>query len=742
MSVSWLLFRKSVTRSWKRLALTSAAIAVGILVLLALVSGINALNNRHARLNWGSQIQDAASNPQQQVPGASPLIASTSPPNGNDNLNLWQDKPIRAISLYATGDNSPQFPGFTTPKPGEYLLSPGLKKIVDSNSDIDLATRFGSKYVGETPKEYTTSPDMLLAVSGVSMSDQQIEASVQNHEVARMYEVTAKRKADFMFSGVLLATVMLGASILLFPVIIFLSVATQLGSAQREQRYAALRLIGATRSQITRIIALESFMASLVGVAFGVLAFFMIRDWLPNFKFNGEGFWPSDFIIMTWQYAITIGLTLGLSLLANWWGMRHVRTSPLGVSRRQTITKRPSFWRSIPLLLGLVIILFARFTSTKDAAGQSAIFAVMAGVMLVMFGLVIAGPYLTERLARLIARFTSSPETLLSSKRIAVQSGRVFRSVSGVVIALFAAGFYLTAVSGIANYEASTVANNGLSRLERNTVLMTRVTSDTLLDTLSRQPYVSSVVKAPELMGAYTVIPCSEITHYTTFTCQAEPNSYLSAVYFPSSDIDSTRVYGKDLADLKRNLQAAVPSGEMTTSSAYLLKLTDIQHLDNLRTLILSSADYPGATIDSGLYAQEPAAEPVVKELAGLTYLGLVVVLCIAVISLIVATIGGILERQRSLATLRLGGMTAAQMKRVVFTESLIPLLSASVVAAGLGVAVGYLFMQMVSATLDAVISGQLLAVLAASIGLAALGVYLVLPMLDKITRPEANQTE
>lgn len=284
MSVSWLLFKKSVTQSWKRLALTSAAIAIGILVLLVFVSGLNALNNRQARLDWRAQIYNATNNPQQEIPGVAPLIASTSPPNGNDNLYQWQDKPIWTTSLYATGKNSPQFPGLTTPKPGEYLLSPGLKKIVDNNPDINLAARFGSKYIGEIPKSYTMSPDMLLVISGISMNRQQITASVQNHSAAKIYKVGDGNKANFMFSGVILAVFLLGASILLFPVIIFLSIATQLGSAQREQRYAALRLIGATRSQITRIIALESFVASLVGIVIGALVFFVVRGWLPNFK--------------------------------------------------------------------------------------------------------------------------------------------------------------------------------------------------------------------------------------------------------------------------------------------------------------------------------------------------------------------------------------------------------------------------------------------------------------------------
>ncbi len=59
---------------------------------------------------------------------------------------------------------------------------------------------------------------------------------------------------------------------LLAPVLIFIGTATRLSAARREQRFAALRLVGATRRQISALSALESTVAAATGVVVGFRA--------------------------------------------------------------------------------------------------------------------------------------------------------------------------------------------------------------------------------------------------------------------------------------------------------------------------------------------------------------------------------------------------------------------------------------------------------------------------------------
>ena len=100
------------------------------------------------------------------------------------------------------------------------------------------------------------------------------------------------------------------------------------------------------------------------------------------------------------------------------------------------------------------------------------------------------------------------------------------------------------------------------------------------------------------------------------------------------------------------------------------------------------------------------------------------------------------MERRRSLYTLRLGGMRLIQLKRLVMVESVAPLLITSVLSCGIGVWTGAVFTKMFSTTLKPVLTPTYFAIVGAGLAAAIIGIYLILPMVDKLTRAEANQTE
>ena len=77
--------------------------------------------------------------------------------------------------------------------------------------------------------------------------------------------------------------------------------------------------------------------------------------------------------------------------------LQRVRISPLGVSRRVTVPA-PTTWRIVPLLAGLVLFLFG-IGADQRAAHRPAAFP---GLMVILIGLVVAGPWLTAQAARLL----------------------------------------------------------------------------------------------------------------------------------------------------------------------------------------------------------------------------------------------------------------------------------------------------------------------------------------------------
>ena len=175
----------------------------------------------------------------------------------------------------------------------------------------------------------------------------------------------------------------------------------------------------------------------------------------------------------------------------------------------------------------------------------------------------------------------------------------------------------------------------------------------------------------------------------------------------------------------------------------YMVALNSNDNIDALRTLIAeNSSQTANRYVISGTYAQQPHISPVVKSFAEMAYAGIGLTMSVAVCSMIVSTIGGLLERRRSLLTLRLGGMTIGQLKQVVMIESLIPLVSVSLVAAGLGVWVSTIFLSSLSNTVRPTLTSTYYCIVGGLLAAAAVGVYLVLPMIKKITSLEENRTE
>ena len=139
---------------------------------------------------------------------------------------------------------------------------------------------------------------------------------------------------------------------LLTPVLIFIATATRLSAARREQRFAAMRLVGARPRQISVIAAVESTVAAAAGVAVGFGLFFVLRIPLAAVPFTGQPFFPSDLSLSLRDIlVVAIGVPVAAAVVARL-ALRRVQISPLGVTRRVT-PKPPRAWRVLPLLAGL-----------------------------------------------------------------------------------------------------------------------------------------------------------------------------------------------------------------------------------------------------------------------------------------------------------------------------------------------------------------------------------------------------
>lgn len=741
MSVSWMLLKKSGRQSFARLGLTTAAVALGIVLVCYFTAGVNGLMGRVNGLAINTAAYQAARGVAEQKPiaGVEPLkVGGTR----RGDASKWRGQYIQSYSMYGTA-KSPQFAKLKTPRPGEYYLSKALADAVAEYPEDNILARFGknTKYLGVIPSEYTASPDALMIVRGASAeevaeSDAFTKSQGQPSYFANVYRTDANGlKSDAKIDPVAVIVFGVGGTILLFPIVIFVSVATQLGAAQREKRYAALRLIGATKWQVGRVLMLESLLASVVGVIIGLGAFWLLQAPLQDFRMDGMRFNPGDLALTGTQYALIIGLTLGLTMFVNWRRMRRAQISPLGVSRSVEKVKKLRAWRALVPALGIA---FFAWLSSKpgrdwlDANKESAMPLVLltTALLLVMFGLILAGGWLTNKLSLLTARWANNGSMLIAGKRTAVHSRTVFRSVSGVVLALFAGSFYLTATSGIEGLNAQAVKDNGFSQLKRGTaIVIGRSLPGDMAEQLQQKSYIASVATIyPREDG--DAIRCQDLAKYTEHTCpnNARPDQF-ALLNFDAPVVKNVSLIGDKV--------------DMNGAKEYLVTLKSDNDIEKLRTMVTAKANQYDLTYAvSGTDSKKPHINPTIREFADLAYVGIGVTLFVAVASLIVSTIGGLMERRRSLYTLRLSGMRLAQLKRLVMVESVAPLLTTSILSCGFGVWTGAVFTSTFSTTLKPVLTPTYFAIVGIGLAAAIIGIYLILPMVDKLTRAEANQTE
>jgi hypothetical protein len=172
---------------------------------------------------------------------------------------------IGRIDVAATGPGSPVPPGIAAlPGPGEFYASPALSELLSSTPSEQLSNRFDGTQVGTIGPSALPAPDTLLIIIGRQVDD-------LAHRPDAVQVTTG-----FSSDGVALVLAVV-AVLLLVPVLIFIGTATRLSAATREQRFAAMCLVGATPRQVSVLSAVESSVAAAIGTAVGFGLFFALR---------------------------------------------------------------------------------------------------------------------------------------------------------------------------------------------------------------------------------------------------------------------------------------------------------------------------------------------------------------------------------------------------------------------------------------------------------------------------------
>ncbi|MFC7388203.1 FtsX-like permease family protein [Sphaerisporangium rhizosphaerae] len=757
-----------------RLALVTAAVAMGVTVLLSTLALFNAFQVTADRPCWECTTGSA--------PGGWALGATPGAVLWNHRQDSYAGRPIKRldVAVLDAAAPPPALPGVPAPPgPGRYYVSPALARLMDAVPPGQLADRFPGARAGLVGRAALSGPDDLVVVVG--QTPEELAA------MAGTVAVDAVATAPFTDDTTALYEHGFGIAAigLIFPLLVLVGTATRLAAARREARFAAIRLAGATVRQINAIASVDAALGALLGALAGIAAFQPLRPALAGLAVTGSRFFPDVVAPTTLQYAAVVAGVPLAAAGAALWSLRRVRITPLGAARKVRASA-PGWWRVLPLLAGLGLLAGPAFAD-KDPNGV----LVDAGLALTMAGLVVAGPWLTMLAARLAACVTPGAATLLAARRLAADPKGAFRSVNGIVLAVFIG----TAVAGIvpAVVSGQEAAGGGtLNEVMRASFGYADATAGlplppgTAAELLAKVGAHPGVTVLPIYRRAGTparpsdplpcdpgpgcrldamlrhVVDCDALTGFPALGRCAPGTRAVAADFNRVLSSENMLSIGRKLpiVDPTNPAAPAAPGGsggaggsrrdgpaasEGLPLAAVLIREHDPAVREQIRTLLAGYVARAGSAETPLTFAEVARARAVLLDQGERVALAIVALtLLVAGCGLLIAVAGGVVERRRPFTLLRLCGTPTRTLSRVVLLETAAPVVLAALVAAaaGLGVAgpmVGRLSIENAPPALPGpayflTVGGGLLA--------ALLVILAGLPLLRRATAPDNARFE
>jgi hypothetical protein len=730
-----------------RVLITAAAVALGVGLLLASLAGGNGL---HAQTDRGAWLDTAAQ--------ASPPTPASGRLWWLSGLDQVGNQAIDRVDVAAAGQDAPVPPGIShVPGPGEYYASPALTALFKSEPANELRDRYPGHQIGTIGAAALPSPNSLIIVIGHSA--RQLSQAPGAIEVGAIQRTPASCYAcqNSVGSGPVLQFILVGGAVaLLLPVLILIATASRLSAARREERFAAMRLIGATPRQISVVSAVEAVVAAVAGVAVGFALFFVFRPLLYHVPFTGAPLAQGDLSLHSIDIVLAvIGVPVAAVVSARL-ALRRVQISPLGVQRRAS-SRPPRIARIIPLLAGIAVLAYFDAAGKPGAIGGQ-LLELLAGFVLLVVGLVLAGPWFTTAGARLMANRSSRPSTLIAGRRLLDNPKAAFRFISGLVIALFVASAAIGALSSIAADSSSSGGSAGKDTLAEpfcsfsttNCPASAKVPSvpGQVLAELRTTPGVRSVTvvhqsppQAPlgnQPGRSFGVVACGQLAGTPAIGKCAPGTSVASIGYF----------FSHLLGHNSRASSTVWPSADLSVASAARLPVDAVVvatdgspgSLERARTTLERVFPLQGAAV--AVEASDPSTARLLTMIQDMTDVIIVASLIIAACSLAVNIAAGLGERKRPFSLLRLTGVPTALLHRVVALESALPLLLVAAVSIVVGLVSAALYLHSQVGVAFSIPGITYWATVAGGLVVSLAIIASTFPLLNRITGPEVARNE
>ncbi|WP_353944481.1 FtsX-like permease family protein [Streptomyces sp. HUAS MG91] len=751
---------------WIRTLLTAVGVALGVAVLLGAASVPTFMQERNER---GDTRLPGVGVDHALKPGDDTMISASISSD-------FRGEYISGSLLRPEGAHPPVPPGVDKlPGPGEMVVSPALKKLLDSPDGKLLKERYDYRTVGTIHPAGLDNPFELYLYAGSDTLTYGTSTARLDH-----YGVSYDRPA---LDPSLIVLIVLACVVLLVPVAIFIATAVRFGGERRDRRLAALRLVGADARTTRRTAAGEALFGTLLGLVLGVLVFLAGRQLLGVVEIWRLSAFPSDFRPVP-ALAVLVLVAVPVSAVAvTVFALRSVSIEPLGVVRGGRTRSRRLWWRLVVPAVGVVLLLTS---GSASSLGRFGVFQTATGIALTLIGLVLVLPWLVEAV---VHRLRGGPVPWqLAVRRLQLHSTGASRAAAGITIAVaggIALQMYVGGING--DFSESTGQDPTRAQIGVSADVVSGRTAEKIVREFTGTKGVDQVIGTIESsMTAVGAKPDSGVASHTVPLSVGSCATLRELAKLPScKDGDVFRATGSDFPDNEKALAKdakpgarlviddvetkahwtvpgnarTVPSRRAPDGNHYggilaTPSTVDVRDLANgmvsaqirLDPNVPDAVEYVRNTayrIDPTMSVSEYRTVEINDEYNAIRrglFSAAALTMTLIAASLLVSQIEQLRDRRRLLSILVAYGTRRATLAWSVLWQTAIPVVLGMAVAIGGGLALGTLMLRMVGSPVTDWLSFLPLA----GVALAAIAAVtlLSLPPLYRLMRPEGLRTE
>ncbi|MCD0449643.1 FtsX-like permease family protein [Actinocorallia sp. API 0066] len=646
--------------SVRRLVAIGVGVALGVAAFLLVWGAGGGLQERENRSAWLYTVGTES----EGEPGR---------PGKGEALWAWstdyhRGAPVLLRTISVTQDTTVTLPGVgTPPRQGTYYASPAMRRLIDRTPDAELRDRYGTS-VGTLPASVLPGPDALVVVAGTTPER---AASAVSVSTVKGFDDKATPRG-----GSIRAVMLMGGIAIFFPVLLLVGIATRLGAAARAERFATLRLIGATPGALARLAAWEMGAVALAGGLAGALLAWALRPVAALLPLGDGRLYAADLAVPPGFAPLVVAVMAVGAAGAAAWRIRRADIGPLGAARQRR-ERVPTAPRALPLLAGLAVMAAGTLAPVPGDLVQPLL---IGGFAVTIAGIVVVGPWLTLLAGRLLERRAGGAASVIAGGRIRATPAATFRAASGMVVAVFTVAVFAGSASSV-DQVTTPDAGPGLSPVGSlfASVDPERVTPRALKG-IEAERVVVAYARPDERGSVFVSVADARSLGFTGLPARGHVRFDLPAFVDASPDepakaVPTTAPQGLEPAALFALTDGSATAIERTRTS---LSLSGVA-----ATPGLSRADLA----DLGLRG-------VVGNLARLAYTGVFVAILIAGVSLAVSTASAMLDRRRVLGLMRLMGMPPAVLRRTIVYETAVPLGAVLLLSLGAGFTVAWMILE------------------------------------------------